>query len=90
MKPEENTEYNVLLMFAFKKESMIGMPGQNLKSIETDNVLDEPGSCSQCALQPELTTMLILVQSTPAAHPPATEYDSSPYPPVKHTVPVLG
>lgn len=66
------------------------MPGLNLKSMKASNVLDKPGSCSQCALQPKITAMLISAQSTPAAHPPPTVYDSSPCPPVKHVVPVLG
>lgn len=65
------------------------MPGLNPKSIKDSNVLGKAGSCSQGALQPKLAAMLILVQSTPAAHPPPASRSISPCSPVRHIVPVL-
>lgn len=65
------------------------MPGLNPKSSKASNVLGEVGSCCQGALQPKLTAMLILVQSTPAAHAHPASRGSSPHSPVKHMMPVL-
>lgn len=67
-------EHCVLLMFAFKKTSVISVPVLKLMSIKDSSVLDEACSCSQCAVQHTLTAMPSSVQSTPAEYPaPAWE-----------------